>query len=310
MVATLSITAVGSPLPFSESFDTLTSGAVNAQNEWVSPTGTANIQSNVFAGGSKALQIQGARVTHALSNSTSSVWISFQARITAKPDANPSVTDTNTSVAFFVNTNLNLVVYSNQTAITLSKTIQTNTWTRFDIYCDYDKLKWALGVNGTNVAQNLPLFSGNRQMESVLIANDSTNAVYFDELAVQDTEPSSGVIDSDGDSIPDWWEQHYFGGITNVSANGISSNGLSYLQSYIAGLDPADASDQLKLIRTDIRKFNWSRRPGRQYDVYWTSDLTAGFTLISQNIATADFEDTNTVRTTAPFGFYQIRAHR
>jgi len=304
----LCLSAAASELPFIEPFEasSVTNGALNSQNGWTASGTTATVQTNVVQTGSQALQIQNAQITHALSNSSSSVWVRFQARITAKPAANPSVSNANTSVAFYINTNLNLVVYSNQTAVTLAKTIQTNVWTRFDIYCDYDNLKWTLSVNGTNVAQNLPLFSGNRQMESVLIANSSTNAVYFDELAVQETEPTGSVIDTDGDSIPDWWEQRYFGGITNSIATGIASNGLTYLQSYLANLDPGNPDDKLAITMGTGRKFNWIRKPDRQYEVYWTSNLTSGFTYI-QTVAGSEFEDTNTVRTTKESGFYQIR---
>jgi hypothetical protein len=145
-------------------------------------------------------------------------------------------------------------------------------------------------------------------MESVLIANSSTNAVYFDELAIQETEPAGAVIDTDGDSIPDWWEQRHFGGITNSIATGIASNGLTHLQSYIANFDPKNPSDKLSITMGTGRKFNWSRKPDRQYEVYWTSNLTTGFTYI-QTVTGSEFEDTNTVRTTKESGFYQIRVH-
>lgn len=307
----LFLSATASPLPLIEPFEasSVTNGSLNGQNGWTISGTTAAVQTNVVQTGSQALQIQNAQVTHELSNTASSVWVSFQARITAKPVANPSVSNSNTSVAFYINTNLNLVVYSNQTAVTLAKTIQTNVWTRFDIYCDYDNLKWTLSVNGTNVAQNLPLFSSNRQMESVLIANSSSNAVYFDELAIQETEPSGAVIDTDGDSIPDWWEQRYFGGITNSIASGIASNGMTYLQSYIANLDPRNPSDKLSITPGTGRKFNWNRKPDRQYEVYWASNLTSGFTYI-QTVAGSEFEDTDTARTTKESGFYQVRVRK
>lgn len=308
--ALISLSVTASPLPFSETFDTLNQGSIDSQNEWVKLSGTADIQTNAAAGGLQSLEMRNAQITHALSNSTSSVWVRFQARITAKPEANPSFTGTNASVVFFINTNLNLVVYSNQTAVTLTHAVQTNTWTRFDIYCDYQNLKWMLSVNGTNVAANLPLASTNRQMESVLFSNNSTNAVYVDELAVQETEPSTAAeIDTDGDSIPDWWEQRYFGGITNALAAGTSSNGMTFLQAYIAGLNPENPNDTLALTRGAGRRLNWDRKPGRQYEIYWTSNLTSGFTYI-QTVEGSEFEDTNTVRTGEAAGFYQIRVRK
>ena len=308
MFAALSVTA--SPLPFSETFDTLNQGAVDSQNGWVALSGTAVVQTNVAAAGPQALEMRNAQVVHSLSNTTPSVWVGFQARITAKPDVNPVLTGSNASVVFFVNTNLNLVVYSNQTPVTLSQTIQTNAWTRFDIYCDYENLKWMLSVNGNCVAANLSLTSTNRQMESVLLSNNSTNAVYVDELAVQETETAAAaVIDTDGDSIPDWWEQRYFGGITNVFAGGMASNGMTFLQSYIAGLNPENPNDTLRLTKGTGRKLGWDRKPDRQYEIYWSSNLTSGFTYI-QTVEGDEFEDTDTVRIAEPAGFYQIRVRK
>jgi len=104
------------------------------------------------AASQQALQIQSSRATHDLSSDGSAVWLHFQARCEEAPSANPTVTDANTSLAFFVNTNLNLVVYSNTVPVELSTRIQTNVWIRFDVYCDYDDMYWDLSMDGINVA--------------------------------------------------------------------------------------------------------------------------------------------------------------
>jgi hypothetical protein len=308
VLAAFFLTAGASQLPFLETFDELTNNvSINNQHGWVVDSGTsATVQSSVVAtNSSQALEIQNSQVTHSLSNSKTSIWISFQARITAKPDANPIVSDANTSVAFFVNTNGSLVVYSNTTPVTLNTIIPTNVWTRFDVYCDYSNLKWMLSINGTNVASDLALYSASSQVESLLIANHSTNAAYIDELAVQDTEPANGLADSDGDGIPDWWEMSH----TNAAPNGIAQNGMTYLQNYIAGLDPSNASDVFRAIQGDGRKISWDRKDGRQYDIYWTSNLMSEFSFIYTAPGSV-FEDTDIARTGNPAGFYQIRVHK
>ena len=305
----LAVSSMASQLPFSDTFDTLIPGSINTQNGWTNLSGRTEVQTNVSSSGSQAMLIQTGMVTHALSSSGTSVWAGFQARITAAPDTDPIVTTANTRVAFFLNTNLNVVVYSNQTPIRLSIKIQTNTWTRFDVFCDYSALKWILSVNGTNVAENLDLYSANPQLDSLLLANGSLDSAYFDDLAVLDTEPSGAIIDTDKDGIPDWWEQHYFGGITNALPGQTGTNGLTFLQSYIAGLSPGNATDALSLTKLGGRKFNWTRKPDRQYDIYWTSNLVSGFTYI-QTADGNEFEDTATNRTQMSSGFYQIRVHR
>jgi hypothetical protein len=303
----LAFRASASQLPVSETFEVsngVTNGTINGQNGWVVASGTANVQSSIVQSGSQALEVQSGTVTHALSNNGMAVRLSFQARITAIPETDPEVTNANTSVAFFVNTNLNIVVYSNQTPVTLACAIQTNTWTRFDVYCDYNSKQWSLNVDGTPAAQNLGLYSENTQLESVLIANNSAAPAYFDELAAEDAD------DTDGDGMPDWWELCHFGGITNANAECVSSNGMTYFQCYVAGLTPDNSEDMLALNKQNGRKFNWARKPGRLYDIYWTTNLASGFTCIRPSIATDEFEDTDVSRTQKPAGFYQIRVRK
>lgn len=291
-------------LPFSENFDTLTLGSIDTKNDWVSLAGTNNIQSDMIAGGSQALEIKSGAVQHALSNTNggTSVWVSFQARITAAPSEAPIVTNSNTSVAFFVNTNLNLVVLNGTNEFVLSKKMELDFWTRFDVYCDYGSLTWKLNVNGTNVAENLNLFSRNPQIDSLVIANQSSASAYFDELVIETTD------DTNSNGIPDWWEQRHFGGITNAPSD-VVTNGMTCEQMYIAGLEPNSTNDVLTLAQTDRKKFNWNRKTGRKYDIYWSSNLTSGFTFI-QTATGSEFQDTATNRTERPTGFYKIKVSR
>jgi hypothetical protein len=307
--ASMLLSATASPLPFLETFDGLTNNmSIQNQNGWVVDSGTsANI---VATNGSQALEIQNSQVSHSLSNAETTVWVSFQARISAAPETKPAVTNANTSIAFFVNTNLNLVVYSNTTPIELNVRIETNVWTRFDVFCDYSNLKWMLSVNGTNADANLGLYSANTQLESLLIANESPASACFDELSVQDTEPETVLTDTDSDGIPDWWEQRYAGTITGAATNDTATNGWTLLQNYVAGLNPDDTGDLFEISRGTGRKLNWARKTARKYDVYWTEDLTAGFTPIYTDIPGSEFEDTDAERTAQASGFYQIRVHR
>lgn len=304
----LSVTA--STLPFLETFDGLTNNAsIQNQNGWTVDSGAGAIIQSGTAVSNQALEIQNTQISHALTSTGTSAWVSFQARISAKPDANPSVTNVNTSVAFFVNTNLNLVVYNGTNPVVLNTQIPTNIWTRFDVYCDYDIQKWTLSINGTNVASSLGLYSSGTTVESVLIANNSSTSVYLDTLAIQDTEPAGELADTDGDSIPDWWELCYFGGITNASPTDIAQNGMTYLQAYIAGMDPSNSTETFKAVRGEGRKISWERKTGRQYDIYWASNLISGFSFI-YTAPGSEFEDTNVARTESASGFYQIRVHK
>jgi hypothetical protein len=300
--------ANASTLPFAETFDGLSDGLLSTQTQWTVLSGAAAVQTNTVLRG-KALALTGASVSCELSSSNSLLWLTFWAKSDGLPYQNPEVTNDNISAAFYINTNGTLVVYSNTTPITLSTLIPVNVWTRFDVYCDYDALTWNLSVNKTNVCAGLPLFSANRQLESILFQNEGESSVYVDEIAVADTEPATDPIDGDGDGLPDWWEQKHFGGITSAAADGSASNGVNTLrETYIAGLDPS-GTDRFEVSGGNgpSGALRWTGKPGRRYSVYWTTNLLSGFTLLQADIPADSAEFTDVINTNQASGFYQVR---
>ena len=67
------------------------------------------------------------------------------------------------------------------------------------------------------------------------------------------------ATDTDGDRLPDWWEQQYFGGITNAVASATNTTGWTNLQTYRRGCNPlqsltSDTNNVLKLnLQTPLR---------------------------------------------------------
>lgn len=288
------ISANASQLPFTETFDSLNEGSLDTQNGWVVQAGTATVQANVVQSG-RAVDLSAAFVSQELSSSNEAVWVTFWVLSEEAPPVDPIVTITDASVAFYINTTQNLVVYSNTTPVILSTIIPTNVWTRFDIYCDYDDLIWNLSVNQTNVAAGLPLYSTSRQLDSVQIQNASSSSVYVDALTIVDHEPVADLIDSDGDTIPDWWEQKYFGGITNAVPN------TANREAYIAGLSPGEHFEILDY------PLEWEGQPGRRYSVYATTNLLSGFTLLQTNILWSDAQYVDLVNTNEQSMFYRVQ---
>lgn len=296
-------------LPFVEGFDIadgITNGTIHGQHGWVLESGTAEVQTAVSQGGTQALEIQNGQVSHDLSSDGSAVWIHFQARCTAAPATVPTVSSENTSLAFFVNPDLNLVVYSNSIPVVLNTQMPLNQWTRFDVYCDYDGQHWDLAMNGTNVAAGLPLYSTNSSVGMLVIGNDSSSSAYVDEITVVDTEPTAEVPDSDSDGIPDWWEQKNFGGVTSVSAGAVSGNaGLTYLQTYIAALSPTTFDPFVVSPVATGKGLAWSPAPSRLYSVYWTPSLTNAFTWL-QDLPYPESEFIDLIHGEQAAGFYQL----
>ena len=89
-------------------------------------------------------------------------------------------------------------------------------------------------------------------------------------------------IDTDGDGIPDWWEEQFFGGPTNAVATNLAANSVNtILEAYIADLDPTDATVVLQLGDEGVvATTNWFRfvpsSTGRVYDLYWRTSLLHG----------------------------------
>ncbi|MCC7299450.1 MAG: hypothetical protein IT583_00005, partial [Verrucomicrobia bacterium] len=298
-------------LPFTETFEvdnSVVAGSLQGQNGWVVKSGSATVQSGVIYSGSQSLALQSSKVSRGLTSNSKDVWHQLNVFLADANTAAPISVDDNAPFAFSVGSDLNLVVFSNKVPITLSKRIDTNVWTRFDVYCDYDHQRWSLSVNGTNVVAGLPFYSAAQSVSALTI--DGTG--YIDQIRVLGVENPSvnGNIDFDNDGIPDWWEQKYFGGITNALASGVASNGFTYLQAYIAGLLPNDAGDQLFITKDGGRKLGWIRKLGRIYDVYWTPDLKTPFQAIVTDIQADVFEDADASRLVRPAGFYQIRVRK
>ena len=310
-IASVLLSVNASQLPFLETFEVsggTTNGAIHGQNGWISVGGTADVQSGIVQTNSQALQMQNTQVSHDLSSEGSSMWLHFQARCTGIPDSSPAA-PANTILSFFVNTNLNLVVYSNTIPVELNVQVPTNDWIRFDIYCDYDDLYWDLSMDGTNVAAGLPLYSTNSQLASMAIGSGSSSPVYVDQIDVADTEQTAGGLpDSDVDEIPDWWEQKYFGGVTSVTAGNPSGNdGLTYLQTYIAGVTPFASEPFTVSPIPGGNGLAWEPVQSRLYSIYWTPSLTNEFVLLQEGIPYPQSEFTDLVHSNEVTGFYRLK---
>lgn len=86
--------------------------------------------------------------------------------------------------------------------------------------------------------------------------------------------------DSDGDGIPDWWEETYFGGPTNAVASDTAANGVNTLrEAYAAGLNPTNPASRLAIAGFAASPLGWTlgfdSAPDRMYAVDYKDDLTA-----------------------------------
>ena len=126
----------------------------------------------------------------------------------------------------------------------------------------------------------------------------------------------TGVSDTDGDGLPDFWENQ--NGLSPTNATGLNGamgdpdgDGFANLDEYLAGTDPQNGTSLLKI--TDIgstgRAISWSSIPGRNYQVYATTNVNASFQAVSGTMTAFGsptiFTNTRPVVTRE---FYRVRA--
>jgi len=299
-------------LPWSESFESSVDnagalGSVDGQHGWaVTGTGTATVQNTTVQSGSQALSVSGAAVSHAFDGSPTNVWITLWAKpstgIVAPVDITPEA-----SAVFYVNSNNLLVAYNSTTATVLSAVSVSNGWNKFEVSCDYSSKVWNLQLNDTLVVSNFAFYGARTSFQSLEIL-ETAAALYLDELSITD---SAGEPDSDSDGLPNWWENTYFGGVTNANPAATASNGVNtVLETYIAGIDPTDPDALFELSDLQGNVLQWSGVSGRVYTVYWTSNLLSGFQTLETNVPWTGTIFTDSTHSAAQEGFYKIEVEQ
>jgi hypothetical protein len=109
----------------------------------------------------------------------------------------------------------------------------TGQWVRLQVPAS------AVGLEGRIIEGiNFTLYSGRAAWDSAGILNPDLDG--------------AGYYDMDGDGLPDWWEQQYFGGLGQTGSGDYDGDGVSNLVEYLQGRKPnigavADTGDQAKL---------------------------------------------------------------
>jgi hypothetical protein len=127
-------------------------------------------------------------------------------------------------------------------------------------------------------------------VEQVYIESPSTGlyTIIVDYAgSLQDAEQEYSLLmsgissDSDGDDIPDYWEQQYFASSTGaVTTADADNDGSDNLTEYIAGTIPNDATSVFEVTSYSMDEesgvpftLNWTSVEGRIYNVMWSDNL-------------------------------------
>ena len=178
----------------------------------------------------------------------------------------------------------------------------------------------------TNVWTNLVV-----NLDSALaahgLAHSSTVLIRFnqydnrtiptDGFAIDDINVT-GTLDTDGDGLPDAWEQIYFLNPTNAVASAdADGDGLSNLDEFRAGTIPTNATSGLRVFQLTDAAGNftvtWDCVDGKTYKVLYTDSLTGAWLEdLPNSVVTAGTGETtksyiDTTVGTAPQHFYKIK---
>lgn len=140
-------------------------------------------------------------------------------------------------------------------------------------------------------AMNFPAETVTQRVQRVLanvdiLTNLSGQVVTGGRLNLQ------RLVDTDSNSLPDWWELQYFGHLTGTDPNADPDHdGMGNLAEWIAGTNPTNAASVLRLRLVSATNANnivvsWPSVAGKYYWLQRATNLPAGFnSLVGTNIA-------------------------
>lgn len=171
-----------------------------------------------------------------------------------------------------------------------------NTHTNIDRITVYDTASGTCAVHVTASAAAIPL--------DQIIIHGGSNCIYtaftpspgsaweLTTLNTNDLALTDLLGDTDGDTIPDYWENDFYHGRTNADANADSdSDGASSRDEYISGTDPTNQTSVLAMNITPQANTNevvvsWSSVSGKQYTLWtFTNMLSSSYSLVESNIS-------------------------
>ncbi|HXJ55752.1 MAG TPA: M12 family metallo-peptidase, partial [Verrucomicrobiae bacterium] len=153
--------------------------------------------------------------------------------------------------------------------------------------------RWTNSVNGTN-----------NPLTFVLNTNVVLQAVFAAKLTTNHPTPY-------------WWLASYGYLDFENAVNATGANGFPLWQSYLAGLNPNDPNNQLKLSLSEgvsgaPNVLNWNTVTGRVYTLWFSTNLAAGFSRVpaASNLPATTRSFTQTLTPAPRAAFYRIEAIR
>jgi hypothetical protein len=190
-----SFTTVGPEhiLPFVETFENRTLGDLDGQYGWVA-SNTEVQGTTTHLGSSKAgcMTTNGtSEMSHTFVGGQTDVWTDFYAKPAFGDPAGAGTLTENTTVAFLVSTNGQVIAYdgTNKTELVHTPLVEGGDWVRFTMHSDYAHQEWDLYLNGDPIGVGLDFYTNATSYTKFGVRDSGTNNVYIDDIRIQLTSP-------------------------------------------------------------------------------------------------------------------------
>ncbi len=176
-------------LSFVEDFEFLSASDVHNQNAWQTTlAGAGMVQSSGAQEGDQACVLTDAVLSRTFSDpsATNIVWADFQ----TKPAFGIAWPQTNSSAAFYIDTNGYPVVYDGTNAAVLSAPqLDSNAWVRFTVRLSYSDQTWDLYCNGSHVATNCGFYATSQNTFGEISVSGAEEETWLDGMSISYVSP-------------------------------------------------------------------------------------------------------------------------
>ena len=246
-------------LPFVESFElpAVSCGELAGQHGWSGiGSNVAWVVAHATTGSLQELILgadpdSGGLVMHPLAtHGLGVVWIELHAAPVRRMAGAPASVSAGVASAFYFNGEGRLMTYDatllpgRWVCQTNAVPLELNAMARITVRHDYVGQCWGLWLDGTNVVHSLPFTTRVPELARLQLRSALFQQSRVDDITVSTNTPAGFTVDSDGDGLPDEWEQAH--GLDPYHPMDPSDpadfdpdfDGLSTLQEFQMGLNP------------------------------------------------------------------------